>query len=469
MNELINMKLKVKPVFIQLIHSGAYEGPCRTGSKEMLEPEAERARGKKLFEKFCNLVSKELTAEAEILKPVYMEWKDDWTIPESEFRKLDIDAKETDLFLISELSGLSQYPAIKIAQRYKKPIAMVGQVMNIDIAAYLRARGLEGYAPLDIDELNHLISLLRVRKAVQHTRVLVVTTGEIIPVGVVSNIWNLEDVKKRFGIDFKCISYEEIFEEFDRVIKDENEQRKAKEITSKLIKDAQKVHMKEEYIFDSVSFYIATKNLMRKYNCNAFVIPCFEICAKRIAEEKKVTFCLTHSLLKDEGYPSACEGDINALLAMMLLMYISKKSAYMGNSSIVNKEKNIMRLLHDVPGLKMKGLDKPSLPYEIRNFTFRGWGATLRYDFSRDRGEIVTLARFNPMATELLVTKGEIIGGGGFDEIGCTLRVYIKVKDVLKLFHEEINFGHHLAMVYGDYVQDLKDLGEIMKFKVIEV
>lgn len=240
MNELINMKLKVKPVFIQLIHSGAYEGPCRTGSKEMLEPEAERARGKKLFEKFCNLVSKELTAEAEILKPVYMEWKDDWTIPESEFRKLDIDAKETDLFLISELSGLSQYPAIKIAQRYKKPIAMVGQVMNIDIAAYLRARGLEGYAPLDIDELNHLISLLRVRKAVQHTRVLVVTTGEIIPVGVVSNIWNLEDVKKRFGIDFKCISYEEIFEEFDRVIKDENEQRKAKEITSKLIKDAQK-------------------------------------------------------------------------------------------------------------------------------------------------------------------------------------------------------------------------------------
>jgi len=35
--------------------------------------------------------------------------------------------------------------------------------------------------------------------------------------------------------------------------------------------------------------------------------------------------------------------------------------------------------------------------------------------------------------------------------------------------HEEANFGHHLAMVYGDYVQDLKDLGEIMKFKVIEV
>jgi len=57
----------------------------------------------------------------------------------------------------------------------------------------------------------------------------------------------------------------------------------------------------------------------------------------------------------------------------------------------------------------MKGLENPALPYEIKNLTVGGWGATIRYDFSRDKGETVTLARLNPTATKPLVTKGEIV------------------------------------------------------------
>jgi len=150
-------------------------------------------------------------------------------------------------------------------------------------------------------------------------------------------------------------------------------------------------------------------------------------------------------------------------------MYISGKSAYMGNSYLLDKDKNIIAVHHDVPGLKMKGFNKPDLPYEIRNFTVGGWGATIRYDFSRDKGETVTLARFNPTATKLFVARGEIVGCGGFDKVGCSLRAEIKVSDAVKLFHEEAEFGHHLAMVYGDYVNMLKDLGKIIGFNVIEV
>lgn len=45
----VDAKAGVKPVFAQLIHSGAYEGPCRVSNRKSLEPEMERKRGKESF------------------------------------------------------------------------------------------------------------------------------------------------------------------------------------------------------------------------------------------------------------------------------------------------------------------------------------------------------------------------------------------------------------------------------------
>ena len=70
----------------------------------------------------------------------------------------------------------------------------------------------------------------------------------------------------------------------------------------------------------------------------------------------------------------------------------------MGNP-IFDAKNNILSIFHDVPGLKMKGFDSPSLPYELRNFTVAGWGVTFRYDFNRDKGQVVTIARANPGQT----------------------------------------------------------------------
>ena len=53
-------------------------------------------------------------------------------------------------------------------------------------------------------------------------------------------------------------------------------------------------------------------------------------------------FCLTHSRLRDEGIPSACEADTNVLMAITLLMYLSVKSVYMGNSYLVDRGENIL-------------------------------------------------------------------------------------------------------------------------------
>lgn len=116
----------------------------------------------------------------------------------------------------------------------------------------------------------------------------------------------------------------------------------------------------------------------------------------------------------------------------------------------------------------MKGFEQPALPYELRNFTVGGWGATVRYDFNRDKGQAVTLARFNPAGDKALVAAGEVVGGHGLDRIGCSLAVDVKVKDVMDLFEKEQDFGHHLALVYGDYTDEIVRLGKLMGFDVVQ-
>jgi len=462
----IDVKVNVKPVFAQLIHSGPYEGPCRVGRKEELTPEAERERGRAQFEAFARELRENLGPDACLLEPVYMEWDDDFVVPEGELRKLEPDVYNADLILMAA-TGLPQLPAIGIGHRYEKPMGMIGWVGSVDIAAYLRSRGLEGYAFLDYDHLNRALSLLKVRKAFRRMRVLVAAEGNArVPTGVVSSIWDLEGLKRRYGVDYTCISAMDLIREMDGLTKAERKQ--AEELTDRLIENAGDVHMSRKDVLQSVSFYVAARKALERYESNAFVIPCFEICVKQVLEERRATFCLTHSLLKDEGIPSACEADTNVLMAIALLMYLSGKSAYMGNSYLVNREEDILAVHHDVAGLKMKGLDEPDLPYEIRNFTVGGWGATLRYDFSQDIGAPVTLARFDPTGTKVLVVKGEIAGCEGFDRVGCSLSAHVKVRDIVDLFHKELDFGHHLAMVYGDYVEEVKELGEIMGFEVVE-
>ena len=323
----------------------------------------------------------------------------------------------------------------------------------------------EEHRPIDFDDLNRLISVLRVRRAVRESRVLEVHTAGGSRTGM------LENLKAKYGLEHKSILDQEIYDEMDRVVAAEAERERTQKLTQRLIDNARKVHMKREDILPSVSFYVAARNLMERHQCNAFSFPCYETCATKIPAKKRFTPCLAHSLLKDEGFPSVCEGDIRMLPAMMFLMYLSKKSAPMGNTWVVDKKDNLYGLQHNVPGLKMKGFHEPDLSYEIVNFTFEGWGATIRRDYALDKGQPVTIAAFNSDFARLLVIKGEIVGSFGYDEVGCRLMASVRVPDVAKLYQQvhRLGFTGHHAMVYGDYMEDLVKLGEVMGFEVLSM
>jgi len=214
---MATVQVNVKPVFAQLIHSGPYEGPCRVGAKERLTPEAERREGRSRFDEYVRELRDNLGPHVHLLEPVYMEWKDDFVLPEAELAKLESDVHAADLILVAP-SGLPQYPAVALGWRYGKPIGMMGWVASIDIVAYLRSRGMEGFAFLDYDDLNHVLSLLGVRKAFRRMRILVAGEGNTgVPTGVVSSIWDLEGLKRRYGVDYTVVPAMDLVTAMDRL------------------------------------------------------------------------------------------------------------------------------------------------------------------------------------------------------------------------------------------------------------
>ena len=464
MTRPMDVKLKIKPVYGQRIPNEVHEGPCRSASPLGWNRNEEISKAKTSFDKWVKSVKKNLCDKAVMLQPTYIQYAGDHRIEDQYWTNIKKDLKDTDLFLVHY-----RVPGI---EKFDKPVAQVSNsCASLDVTAQLRNRGLESYGLYDFEELNKLVALLQVRKALQQTKMLIVTDGpwETEYNNVHSNIADLEELNQRLGIDCQFISFKEFFNEMDFIINNKNAQKYANTITGKLINNAQNVHMKKVDILSSVNYYLSVRKLMEKYNCNSFSATCQELCVAGYAAKYKITPCLTHTLLKDQGYPSSCEADTNVLVSTMLQMYLTNKSTYMGNTLIHNREDNLLFIHHNVPGIKMKGLDQPDLPYEIKNFTENGWGATVRYDFSLDKGEKVTFCRLNPSATKLMIVAGEIEGCQGFNNHGCSLRATIKVKDVMDYFNKAVDFGHHFSMVYGDYVAEMQKLAEILNIETVVV
>jgi hypothetical protein len=467
----LNTKLKVKFAINGMIHNGAWEGSCRVGNLQELSQEAERAALDRAFDDFKkNINQMRFFPEMEILEPVKVfVWAEggnpEITFPEENLAKLAADDWDTDVYVVVG-GGHSAFAGLNIAQRFRKPVILtdVGG-WGVDMPAGIRKIGLEGYYVQNDEQLADLLNLMFVRKALSETKLLIVTNfPKTVPCGVVSSLTDLDILKEKYGIDYHYVDYGEFFKVMDEIEGDKNTSNIAYEIGKKLLDGAKSSNMSLDNIINSVWFYLTALHFLEKYSCNAFTIECFELCGSLHPWKRKFTPCLCHALLKDRGSPSACESDINALIAMAILMYISRKSVYMGNPDI-DINKNTLKVHHSDAGLKMLGFDKPETPYDIASFTVSGFGATLRHDFKKHIDEVMTIGRFSPSGKGMLITTGKIIDGNtiGYD---CSQSVTLQIPDGKEFLEKQQDYGHHLSLVYGDYSNQIIGLGKIMGFKV---
>ncbi len=449
----MDVKLIVRPIMGWLTHSHFWEGPCRAGRAEDMTPEAEKRAADGAFE----AAKKKLEAatdEIEFLEPVDARYDEKFVVGEDVFAQIEQDMDKVDFFLCMNWR-------IPKLERYRKPIVILQNGNEgIDFAAYCRSIGVEAHVCMDIKDLNELAHALWVRKAVANTRALVLTAGGQPTFGIQSLIRDPEILRQKYGFEVVKLPFTSIFPYMDQVTDEE-----ARPIADRIMNGAKDVKVNTDWFINDIKYYLAAKKMMDVYQCNAFSTSCHELCTSEIPQNRKFTPCVCHSLLKGEGIPSACEEDLNALMAMLIMQYAANRPAFMGNPSFEAEE--LLCLHHAVPALCMNGYGTDPLDYSLWAFTGQGFGGKLQIDFTQNRDDRVTLGRFNPMGDTMCVKVGEVIRSK-FAETYCSPYYYIKMDDAREFMHNLAGFGHHQVLIFGDYMKQIKRIAKLMGFQVLE-
>ena len=449
----MNLKLVVRPIVGCLTHSHFWEGPCRAGYAKDMTPEAEDAAATKAFAEAVELL-KGATPEIEFLPAIDARYDEKFVVSREVYAQIEDRIDEVDFFLCMNWR-------IPKLERYRKTVVILQNGNEgIDFGAYCRSIGVEAHVCMDLQDLNEIAHALWVRKVVANTRALVLTHGSMPTFGLQSLIRDPELIRSRYGMEIVKLPFKEIFKYMDEVTDDE-----ARPIAERILGASLETKVNKDWFINDIKYYLAAKKMMDVYDCNAFSTACHELCTSEIPQNRKFTPCTTHSLLKDEGYPSGCEEDLNALLAMTVMQAAAMRPAFMGNPNMETDE--LLRIHHAVPALRMNGYDRKPLRYKLWAFTGQGFGGKLQVDFTENEDKYVTLGRFNPQADTLSLGRGEVIKSQ-FEEVYCSPYYYIKMRDARGFMHQLASFGHHQVLVFGDYSRMLHQIAEVMGFKIKE-
>ena len=55
-----------------------------------------------------------------------------------------------------------------------------------------------------------------------------------------------------------------------------------------------------------------------------------------------------------------------------------------------------------------------------------------------------------------------------YNEVYCSPYYYIQMDSARKYMHSLAHFGHHQVLVFGNYVEMLKTVAQVMHFEVLE-
>lgn len=501
----LDVKLNVKPVFCMFTHKYYYEGPCRMTGGEGLKPGFDDVLNGQIFKGVMNGLKASCPDDVcNVMEPNVVTTTDDWEMKDSYIEELLKDESETDVYFVLTLFGADRIWR-EFGRQSKKSIIIVPNQWNPMKSAYYFNTGVETYVPFDWPEVTDYMRVLRTKKAIAKANILLVTrfSDTITMAGADDSFINLQTVSEKFGTTFSPVNFHELMEQMGPMPEGGNsttpgritpnvtkkEIRELEIFADQLMREADECDISKEYIVNSLKAWKVINKNMDINDCSGCAIPCPDVCSTRRLNESKFTFCLNHQLNNELGIPSACKHDIAASLTMMAEICLSKQVPYMANTLPVIESQGRVQWIHQIPEdvreqikdtsnlycvnmspmmRKTEGIDGSVGKFAIRHFAYdQKFGAVIHRDFNENIGDTVTFARFSGDCKKLLIVKGEIVMGYGYELQNCNGGFIFRVSDTRKLYKEQAKVGLMLSMVFGDFTKDLERLAEVMDLEAI--
>jgi L-fucose isomerase-like protein len=191
----------------------------------------------------------------------------------------------------------------------------------------------------------------------------------------------------------------------------------------------------------ALKIYNGLKAIVNKYKVDGITVRCFDL-----LEIYKNTGCLGLSLLNDEGIVAGCEGDIPALISMVILHYLTDEPVFMANPSSIDIDKNEMILAHCTLPLNMPD------EFYLKTHFESGLGVGIKGVIREREATIFKLSRDGK---EYFVSGGEIIENLNSENL-CRTQIRFKMNEGVKYFLQN-SLGNHHLICKGDYSELVRE------------
>ncbi len=395
-------------------------------------------------------LKKNLSVEAQILKGVIIN-------EESHLALLEGSMKEADVILLYKpYLGLWKC-VIKIAE-YNIPMILFKEEYKIngamDALEYMWDKR-DVWVVIDYPDINSRLELLRVKKRMENTKILVLNADyphwEKWPLRISGGV---EIIKNRFGMEIEYVKSDEVIKRW-KDIKEE----KAKVVAEEWMKNADKIiEPKEDDVRAVAKLYLVIKDLLEEKQAQAMTMA--------YGNDPLPVPCFAYTNLRDEGIPAGCEADILSLLTMVMLHYLTDKPAFMGGIETEPNDNTTLIIGHCVGARKMAGYETAPAPYILRNYHGKKFTGSLTAYVEMEIGQKVTICRLSGDLKTMFCTTGVITGQKDIPG-DCREIVKIKVEDARKFIHR--TSGCHHIMIYGDYREKIRELNVLFGITTNEI
>ena len=190
--------------------------------------------------------------------------------------------------------------------------------------------------------------------------------------------------------------------------------------------------------------YETLKDIIGDYRLNGFTLRCFDLLTA-----VKNTGCLALAKLNAEGYVAGCEGDVPAMLSMMIVRSLLGISGFQANPSSINPETGEMVFAHCTIPLDM--VEK----YEYDTHFESGIGVGIR-GFMKEGP--VTIFKVSGDLSRHFVAEGHLVSNQSKPDL-CRTQQVIKLYDKSQTGYFLKNpIGNHHIIVPGHHKELIENI-----------
>ncbi len=282
----------------------------------------------------------------------------------------------------------------------------------------------------------------------------------------------VKNLEETFGSKIVAIQQEELFKKVETA-----DEKEAKELTYKWIKSSVGLRgTNEAEVLKSEKLYLAMKELMEEYNCNAITTEGYgwpPLGWEKTDEIGIASQGLPATQFCTDGIVAVSETLMDCLITQQIGLYLTGSTGLLGDYTI-DPFINTAIVAHCEGTIKPYG-DERRIPYSIRNLPFfleeNIGGACVQPHYPIH--EPVTVVKISMYQKKMSIFTGETLPGEElfpyWDDLLGRSKVAIKTntKELLENVDWKL-FGNHRTVYFGNYRQDFKDLAKLIGYEILE-